>query len=135
MDNLYAEGSPEQLVIAHEKSQDWQTVEAVAQESILPIEGLDGVPSILANAEPAGPTYGRDLWDQLPVIKESTDLRVKQMQAIRNFFRTYRKSLDLFKDGVKKALLQFEKEVIVPQSKKGYKIGQKAQNFPQTKKN
>lgn len=56
------------------------------------------------------------------------------MQAIRSFFKTYRKSLDQFKDGVKKALLQFEKEVIVPQSKKGYKIGQKASNFPQTKK-
>lgn len=50
------------------------------------------------------------------------------MQSVRNFFKCYKRSLDQFKDGVKKALLQFEKEVIVLQSKKGYKIGQKASN-------
>ena len=90
---------------------------------------------ILLNVEPAGPSYGRDLWDQLGVIRESTELRQKQMQSVRNFFKCYKRSLDQFKDGVKKALLQFEKEVIVPQSRKGYKIGQKASNFPLAKKN
>ena len=57
------------------------------------------------------------------------------MQSVRNFFKCYKRSLEQFKDGVKKALLQFEKEVIVPQSKKGYKIGQKASNFSLAKKN
>ena len=32
---------------------------------------------ILLNVEPAGPSYGRDLWDQLGVIRESTELRQK----------------------------------------------------------
>ena len=41
------------------------------------------------------------------------------------FFKQYKKTIDGFKDGMKKASLQFEKEVIVPQNQKGYKISQK----------
>ena len=37
------------------------------------------------------------------------------MMALRNFFRTYKKSLDMFKDGVHKALMVLEKEVLSPE--------------------
>ena len=39
----------------------------------------DEKPQVIENQGSSGVTYGIDLWDQLPVIKESTDLRVKQM--------------------------------------------------------
>ena len=61
-----------------------------------------------------GLTYGVDLWDNLNVVKESTDQRCKQMQGLKNFFKQYKKAIDQFKDGVKKALVQFEKDIIAP---------------------
>lgn len=66
------------------------------------------------NIDPAGPSYGTELWDCLNIVKESTDFKQKQTTSIRNFFKSYKKSLDAFKDGVKNALKIFEKDVIVP---------------------
>jgi hypothetical protein len=36
------------------------------------------------------------------------------MHSLKNFFKAYKKSMDSFKDNIKKALVQFEKEIIVP---------------------
>jgi len=43
------------------------------------------------------------------------------MQALKTFFKSYRKSIDGFKEGVRKAVLQYEKDIIVPQTKRNYK--------------
>lgn len=40
------------------------------------------------------------------------------MASLRNFFKAYKKSLDAFKDGMRKAVFVFEKEVIQPQQKR-----------------
>jgi len=61
-----------------------------------------------------GLTYGIDIWDNLNVVKEATDQRCKHMQHLKNFFKQYKKAVDQFKDSVKKALVQFEKDIIVP---------------------
>jgi hypothetical protein len=36
------------------------------------------------------------------------------MQSLKNFFKSYKKTIDQFKDGMKKAVLSFEKDIIVP---------------------
>ena len=59
-------------------------------------------------------TYGYDLNDNLNIIKEATDQRCKQMQSLKNFFKQYKKAIDSFKDIIKKALVQFEKDIIAP---------------------
>jgi len=71
-------------------------------------------------------SFDTKLWDQIDAIKEQQDLKSKQMQALKTFFKSYRKSLDVFKDGVRKAVTQYEKDIIVPQSKRGYKHKEQA---------
>jgi len=41
-------------------------------------------------------TYGRDLWDCLSSLNESTTQRTFFMKALRSFFSSYKKSLDVF---------------------------------------
>ena len=49
-------------------------------------------------------SYSHEMWDQLVVIKDSIDQRQKQMQSLKNFFKQYKKTIDQFKDGMKKAV-------------------------------
>ena len=63
-------------------------------------------------------TYGQDLWDSLTSVRDATEHRQKTMGSLRNFFKSYKKALDGFRDGVRKALFVYEKEVLAPDSKR-----------------
>ena len=65
------------------------------------------------------------MWDNIGAVKEASEMKSKQMQHIRSFFKAYKKALDNFKDSLKKALNQYEKDIIVPQSKRGSKSAQR----------
>ena len=45
------------------------------------------------------------MWDQIHILKEQTDQKSKQLQSLKMFFKQYKKSIDSFKDGMKKAAL------------------------------
>ena len=45
------------------------------------------------------------MWDQLSVIKDSIENRQKQMLSLKTFFKQYKKTIDSFKDGLKKAVV------------------------------
>jgi len=54
------------------------------------------------------------LWDNIGAVKEATEMKTKQMQHLRTFFKAYKKALDHFKDSLRKALAQYDKDIIVP---------------------
>lgn len=69
--------------------------------------------------DPSNLNYANDLWDNLKAVKEQTDNRQKRLVSLKSFLKAYKKALDGFKDGVKKSLVQFEKENSSFNEKKG----------------
>ena len=41
-------------------------------------------------------SYGKDIWDSLPLLTENTSNRTNLMKCLRNFFVNYKKAFDTF---------------------------------------
>jgi len=46
--------------------------------------------------DPSPLEYGADLWDSLHIIQMQSEIRSKQMRALKSFFRSYKDSLSNF---------------------------------------
>ena len=55
--------------------------------------------------------YGRDLWDCLQILTDSTHSRTLFMKSLSRFFLAYKKSLEVFSLSLSKATTQFDKDL------------------------
>jgi hypothetical protein len=56
--------------------------------------------------------YGTDLWDRLDLVKDQSEARIKQIQGFKSFLKSYKKLIESFKDGMRKTLQAYDKEVL-----------------------